>query len=122
MLFVDVETTGLHSRDHIVSYGGILADMAGIETGTMNLNIEHLIFDPGVKSHPEAEKVHGYSDWLLRHQDQFPAHAAEVAEQIAKADLVVAHNADFDIRFLRGSCKIPPDSRRSSSHHCAHWA
>jgi len=59
----------------------------------------HLIFDPGRKSHSNAEATHGYSDWALRHQESFEVYAATIERFFDSADLVVAHNAEFDLGF-----------------------
>jgi DNA polymerase III subunit epsilon len=101
ILFVDVETTGFHSTDRIVTLAGILLRVNDvIERHVFFQEILHLIVDPGKKSHPKAEMVHGYSDWVLRHQDPFEEHVAEIADFLNKADLIVAHNAEFDLDFI----------------------
>ena len=99
--FLDVETTGLTDADRVVSIGIITLDMhAAAADGTFHLSLCHLVFDPGRKSHPGAERAHGYDDWTLRHQDAFEEHAGAVRGMIHTADLVVAHNAAFDLSFI----------------------
>jgi len=100
ILFVDVETTGLHSADRIVSLGAIRLSTFEMLTGFLQFDQIHLIFDPGRKSHPKAEEVHGYDDWILRHQQPFSDYAAPLFDFISSAGLVVAHNAEFDESFL----------------------
>lgn len=100
ILFVDVETTGLHSSDRVVSIGAILLETAGLERRQLAIRFTHLVFDPGRKSHPQAERVHGYDDWMLRHQQQFADNADSICDLLDEAGLVVAHNADFDMRFI----------------------
>lgn len=100
LLFVDVETTGLFSSDRVVSIGLVQLRTAPLKTGRLEIAYAHYIFDPGRKSHPRAEAVHGYSDWLLRHQDPFEALAAELLPFFAESGLVAAHNASFDQRFI----------------------
>ncbi|WP_156042263.1 exonuclease domain-containing protein [Bradyrhizobium sp. URHD0069] len=98
--FLDVETTGLNEKDRVVTLAGVkLLDTDLLATGTASLAYLHLIFDPGKKSHPRAEAVHGYSDWVLRHQDGFGAYAETIESFFNSADLVVAHNAEFDLGF-----------------------
>jgi Exonuclease len=98
--FLDVETTGLNEKDRIVTLAGLkLLDTELLTTGTASLAYLHLIFDPGKKSHPRAEAVHGYSDWVLRHQDSFDVYAETIESFSNSADLVVAHNAEFDFGF-----------------------
>lgn len=101
ILFVDVETTGLEAHDRIVSLATILlTTRPGLLTGQINLTYTHSIFDPGRKSHPIAESVHGYDDWLLRHQQPFADTAHIFARRISESNLVVAHNAEFDLSFI----------------------
>ncbi|TGD97096.1 3'-5' exonuclease [Methylobacterium nonmethylotrophicum] len=100
LVAVDVETTGLAETDRVVSFGAVALATASLATGRPEIACHHLIFDPGRPSHPRAEAVHGYDDWLLRHQDPAGRHAGAVADLLAGADLVVAHNAAFDLGFL----------------------
>ena len=100
VLFVDVETTGLRGADRIVSLGAIRLPTFEMLTGVLQFDQIHLIFDPGRKSHPKAEEVHGYDDWILRHQQPFSDYAAPLFDFISSAGLVVAHNAEFDESFL----------------------
>src|SRR4051794_33023573 len=89
---------------------------ADLQAGQFDLRFIHLIFDPGKKSHPEAEAIHGYSDWVLRHQEPFDKQAQLIVELVELADLVLAHNAPFDVEFvnreLTSSAK-PPISKPS---------
>ncbi|MDJ0447935.1 3'-5' exonuclease [Methylocystis sp. JR02] len=100
ILFVDVETTGLSNDDRVVSFGAVALDASTLGSGAWKTEETHLIFDPGVPSHPMALKVHGYDDWTLRHQPPFPLYAHLVKSMISRCDLLVAHNADFDLKFL----------------------
>lgn len=101
VLVLDVETTGLSTQDKVVSFGAVSFDSSQIEMASEpSFALTHLIFDPGVPSHPQAEKVHGYSDWVLRHQHPFPLYAGLIRSLIARHDLIVAHNARFDTGFL----------------------
>ena len=43
--------------------------------------------------------MHGYPDRLLRYQPPFAAIAPSVSELIGESDLIVAHNAEFDMSF-----------------------
>ncbi|WP_369720353.1 exonuclease domain-containing protein [Bradyrhizobium sp. LLZ17] len=99
MTFFDVETTGLNTSDRIITLAAI--KLLNPETCATRIEAEfmHLIFDPGRKSHPKAEAVHGYSDWVLRHQDTFDVHAETIQKFFNSSDLLVAHNAEFDLAF-----------------------
>ncbi|PZV39023.1 hypothetical protein B5V02_03040 [Mesorhizobium kowhaii] len=100
LLFVDVETTGFFSSDRVVSLGLIAVDSQDIVAETYPIQAAHLIFDPGKKSHPRAEAVHGYDDWTLRHQDTFNVHAHALSKLFSDSPCVIAHNVEFDRRFI----------------------
>jgi DNA polymerase-3 subunit epsilon len=97
---VDVETTGLSSSDRIVTLGAWRVRPAELSNGEFAAECLHLIVDPGKKSHPRAEQVHGYPDWALRHQQPFAEHANLVRDFLSSGDVVVAHNANFDFTFI----------------------
>jgi DNA polymerase III subunit epsilon len=96
--FCDVETTGLGKDDRIVSFGGI--GMISDDNGRSHLAYTYLVFDPGKRNHRGAEQVHGFSDWVLAVQDRFEVHAAQVWRFLTSYELLVAHNAAFDFRFI----------------------
>lgn len=98
--FADVETTGLHSRDRIVTLAVALMSLKEIEQGTLNVSYINRIYNPGIKCHPAAERVHGLDDWTLRHQPFFVEEAFEVREFIHRAGLICCHNASFDLAFI----------------------
>ena len=98
-VFLDVETTGLHSDDGIVSLAMIRIDK--LNTSQQRVYHLNLIFDPLKKSHPIAEKVHGIDDWTIRHQPLFGQHVNEILDFLRPADGIVCHNAKFDISFLK---------------------
>jgi DNA polymerase-3 subunit epsilon len=97
---VDVETTGLHSKDRIVTFGGLRLNLNSIVGGQVKLDWLYFIADPGKKSHPRAEEVHGYNDWVLRHQEPFSENADIAAEFVSSGDILIAHNASFDCEFI----------------------
>jgi DNA polymerase III epsilon subunit-like protein len=59
------------------------------------------VFNPELPCHPRASAVHGYDDWTLSHQPTFEEHADGIRDLISESDLIVAHNAAFDMRFIR---------------------
>ncbi|HEY4981467.1 MAG TPA: exonuclease domain-containing protein [Pseudolabrys sp.] len=97
---VDVETTGLHSTDRIVSIGAIWLPTACLSEPSFPISYIHLIFDPGRTSHPKAEEVHGFDDWTLRHQEPFGLYAERIRRFLQSGNLIIAHNAEFDIGFI----------------------
>jgi DNA polymerase III epsilon subunit-like protein len=100
IIALDVETTGLHSRDRIVSLGAWRIQRSDVDKGYAEAKHLHIVTNPGRKSHPRAEQVHGYSEWALRHQQSFAEQAQAVKDFLSSGDLIVAHNASFDLRFV----------------------
>jgi len=105
--FCDVETTGLGHHDRIVSFGGIgmiSRDLANGRPGSAY--ILYLVFNPGTENHRAAERIHGFSDSVLRLQNPFAVHAADVWRFLTSYELVVAHNAAFDLRFINREMRL----------------
>jgi DNA polymerase-3 subunit epsilon len=98
--FCDVETTGLGKDDRIVSFGGIGMISNEFAQGWLQLTYSYLVFDPGRSNHRGAQQVHGFSDRVLAVQDRFEVHAADVWRFLSSYELLVAHNAAFDFRFI----------------------
>jgi len=118
LVFVDVETTGLHSSDRIVSIAAISVSEAALRTGKFGIEFVHLIVDPGKKSHPKAEEVHGYDDWLLRHQVPFTEIVPALRPLFDEADVLVAHNAAFDGRFILSEFELAGSALSGAAFHC----
>jgi DNA polymerase-3 subunit epsilon len=117
--FFDVETTGLDSKDRIVTLAAVkLLDTDFSPNCDFTVEYMHSIFDPGRKSHPKAEAVHGYSDWLLRHQADFIDCAKIIEGFFTSTDLIVAHNAEFDIDFYNREMKRAGRSLISKPVYC----
>lgn len=105
----DTETTGLDPRD-----GHRLVEFAGIELVERVPTGRHLHFyvNPGRAMPAEAQAVHGITDDFLADKQAFAAHARELCDFLQDA-VLVAHNAQFDMRFLNFElerCGLPPIS------------
>ena len=98
--FCDVETTGFGNDDCIVSFGGIGMISRVLAQGRVNLEYLYLVFDPGRANRGDAEQIHGFSDSALRLQDPFAVHAVDIWRFLTSYELLVAHNAAFDVRFI----------------------
>lgn len=99
MLVIDTETTGLDSnKDKIIEIGYVMARF-DTTTGSICDVTERYsgLEDPGFSISPEITKITGITteDVAGKHFDDAIIQAA-----IAKADVVVAHNAKFDRGFL----------------------
>jgi DNA polymerase III subunit epsilon len=118
IVFVDVETTGLTGHDRVVSLGAVWLSTASIGNGPFPVSFVHLIFNPERSCHPEAAKVHGYSDRLLSQQETFSARAEFLSHYLNCAELIVAHNASFDISFINRELRHAGESALSSPIYC----
>lgn len=99
-IFIDIETTGLDNfKDKIITLCMIMVIQGKKES--FSTIVKYYIFDPLKKSHPKAEKLHGYDDWTTRHQEVFQQRAAEIHHFLSQGTAYVAHNANFDISFLK---------------------
>ena len=106
MAFCDVETTGLGNHDRIVSFGGIGMISRDLVKGRPDLAYLYLVFDPGRGNCRDAEQIHGFSDLALRLQDPFALHGANVRRFLTSYELLVAHNAAFDLRFINREMRL----------------
>ena len=106
VVFCDVETTGLGSDDRIVSFGGIGMISGDLAKGRADLEYLYLVFDPGRANRCAAERIHGFSNSDLRRQDPFSVHAADVRRFLTAYELLVAHDAAFDIRFINREMRL----------------
>ncbi|PZF98298.1 exonuclease domain-containing protein [Micromonospora endophytica] len=91
---IDVETTGLSAgRDRVVEIAVVNTDLSGriVDTWTTLIN-------PG--GSVGATHIHGITNADVRHAPSFAAVAGEVTSRLAGRALV-AHNARFDLAFLK---------------------
>lgn len=106
VLVIDTETTGLTYEDRVVTFAGILLDTAELANARIVTRHIHLVFNPERPCHPRATAVHGHDDWTLSHQPRFADEIEAIEGLFAEADHVVAHNASFDMRFIRREFEI----------------
>ena len=93
----DTETTGLlPHKDEIVQIGAVRVVKGRIIEG------EHLdmLVDPGIPIPAASTKVHKVSDRMVQGAPDI-ADAGRVFHQFARDAVIVAHNAPFDMAFLR---------------------
>lgn len=103
---IDVETTGLRPYDRIVT----LAAVCTIE-GLSGFELLHRCFDPRKDSDPAAYAIHGWDDWSTRFQDLWKDQAVELHAWLQRADVIVAHNAEFDLHYVNREFRkadLPP--------------
>jgi DNA polymerase III epsilon subunit-like protein len=119
VVFCDVETTGLGHHDRIVSFGGIGMISRDLAKGRLGPAYLYLVFNPGTENHRVAERIHAFSDSVLRLQDRFAVHAVEVWRFLTSYELLVAHNAAFDLRFINREMRLsglPALTRPARAH------
>lgn len=95
-IVLDTETTGLYARngDRVVEIGCVeLVDRK--PTGRRL----HRYINPERDVPVEAQRIHGLTDEFLADKPRFRDIAAELADFIREAELVI-HNASFDMEFL----------------------
>ena len=99
MLILDTETTGLsHQADKIIELAMLLVAVdtaTGLPFGPVE--VFEGFEDPGMPIPPVAQEITGISDGMVKGQR---LDDDAVAAMVAKADLIVAHNAGFDRPFV----------------------
>ncbi|MDH7790910.1 exonuclease domain-containing protein [Ochrobactrum sp. AN78] len=96
IIVFDTETTGLLPYDRIITLGAVKIE--GDELLSESL---YLIFDPRKDSSSQAGAVHGFDNWMTRYQDLFADRASSLHQWFSWADELVAHNAEFDMRYIQ---------------------
>lgn len=95
-VILDLETTGLSPRwgHRIIEIGAVVVE-AGVVVGEFSS-----LIDPGIPIPPVTQAIHGITDEMLEGQPR----ADEVLPRFRDfmgGSVLVAHNAAFDVRFLR---------------------
>ncbi len=115
-IILDTETTGLDPADgHRIVEIGCVELLNAIPTG----DTFHVYLDPERDMPEEAFRVHGLSSEFLAGKPVF----AKIAEDFLKftSDAkIIAHNAEFDVRFLNAELALlgpPADRGRPRDRH-----
>ncbi|MFD2650365.1 3'-5' exonuclease [Brucella rhizosphaerae] len=122
IIVFDTETTGLLPYDRIITVGAVKIE--GDELLKQSL---YLIFDPRKDSSPQAEAVHGFDNWMTRYQDLFADLAGALRQWFGWADELVAHNAEFDMRYIQREFRKAEVQMLEQPVHCTmdgarrHW-
>lgn len=97
--FVDTETTGIGQLDEPISVAAVLA-VVNLRTGKLVSEVAkyHGLREPYCTISPTAQAIHGISKEKLK---GLKFDMLELVTIFACADLVIAHNAEFDARILR---------------------
>lgn len=101
-LFVDVETTGLDAnRDEIIELAMVRFTYGPDGTIYAVEDAFHGLREPSIAISPEITRLTGIDASMVAGKAINPA---EVAGLVETADLVIAHNAAFDRKFLEPFC------------------
>ena len=92
---VDLETTGGTAEvGRITEVGIVLLDDCDV------VKTYSALIDPGMPIQPFVQNLTGITDKMVRGKPQFASIAEEVAE-LLKDRIFVAHNVQYDIKFMR---------------------
>ena len=109
---VDVETTGLSPMrgDRVIEIGAVI-----VESGAAAQEF-HMLVNAGKRISMQAIEVHGITNELLMNEpgpeEAFPLFRAFIGDSI-----LIAHNAEFDMRFLRHEFSRL-GMALNNEHHC----
>ncbi|WP_224982398.1 3'-5' exonuclease [Geomonas agri] len=98
-LCLDTETTGLnHKQDKVIELGIVAFEFDPVSGEIYRITDRYSGFeDPGFAIPPEVQEITGISDDMVRGQAFDDAFVNALAD---KSDLVIAHNAAFDRKFV----------------------
>jgi DNA polymerase-3 subunit epsilon len=105
VLLLDTETTGLSAaRDKVIELALLAFDL-DLATGEPAglLEVYDGLEDPGVPLSPEVQQLTGITNDMLRGQR---LDEARIAQLLAGAQLVIAHNAAFDRPFVEARLPV----------------
>ena len=93
----DLETTGLYRRDTIIEIGAVR-----MKQGQEIARFQSFV-DPGCRLHPRTVELTGITDEMLRGAPKLAEVMPQFLEFIGQS-VLVAHNAEFDMNFVRRAC------------------
>lgn len=119
-LIVDVETTGLDTtNDRIIELGLVAFEF---DAGGMVYAVDpkrEWFEDPGIPIPAEAVEITGITDEMVRGQR---IDDAAVQQEVARAHIIIAHNASFDRRMLERRFPVFVDKHWGCSLNDVPWA
>lgn len=99
LVALDLETTGLNSAfDRIVEMAAVRWEEGG------EVGVFHALVNPGIAIPPAAIAIHGITNAMVAEQPPV-AEILPAFIDFCEGGAVVAHNAKFDLRFLKAECE-----------------
>lgn len=110
---LDTETTGLHvdKGDRVIEFCGRVYD---VNTSKLLIDVTRRFSNQGKDINKKAQEVHGISAADLIGKPNFSTFAPALSKIFEKVKIGVAHNAEFDFKFLahhmaEAGYPLPPD-------------
>ncbi len=97
----DTETTGVAATDKVVEIAWIDVD----ENLDVIRSVRSLI-DPEIRIPPQASGVHGIVDSMVESAPTLEEFFSEIEVQSDEPVLLIAHNAEFDAKFVEGRMNV----------------
>jgi len=94
----DLETTGLYRHDSIIEIGAVRMKQ-GVEVERFQTFV-----DPKRRLHPKTVELTGITDDMLKGAPTIEEILPKFKEFVG-GSILVAHNADFDVNFVRRACE-----------------
>lgn len=102
VLFLDTETTGADPETaEVCELALLLSSYSGFQRETDADRMLEVLVKPTVEVPPEASAVHHITNRMLEDKPHIKKIAGSVRELVDRADLVCAHNLNFDLTILR---------------------
>lgn len=100
LVVLDTETTGLN-RKGLVCDGHRVIEIGCVEVidGKITGHVFHTFLNPGINVDPKATAIHGIDNQFLVGKRKFADVVLEFV-QFINDDVIIIHNAPFDIAFL----------------------
>lgn len=97
--FIDVETTGLSPRTARVCEVAAINFRGAERVGTLAE-----LVNPGMPIPAEVTLIHGITDSMVKDSPSFGEVAPRLLAMLENS-IIVAHNSEFDLKFLRAECE-----------------
>lgn len=96
---LDTETTGLHvdKGDRVIEFCGMVYN---VSSSKRLVNVTKRFSNQGKEINKKAQEVHGISAADLIGKPKFSVFAPALDKLFQKVKIAVAHNAEFDFKFL----------------------